>query len=202
MIIVYNEFIVLKLKKSHIPQKGVIIIEKICFETKLYEINTWQILKFPKQSSDKLPSRGMVMVKGTLNNIDIETPLEPDGMGSHWFRVSDTLLKEAHVNIGDMVTLIVEPMKIWPEPEVPSDLNNSLVHSDLLNQWNKITTKARWEWIRWIRFTSNDATRQKRIKTACSMLSAGKKRPCCFDQSRCTITSVSKNGVLLPLTEI
>lgn len=179
-----------------------IIIEKICFETKIYEINTWRILKFPKQSSNELPSRGMVMVKGTMNDVYIETPLEPDGMGSHWFRVSDTLSKEAHANIGDTVTLIVEPMKIWLEPEVPSDLNDSLVNSDLLIQWNKITTKARWEWIRWIRFTNNTATRQKRIETACSMLSAGKKRPCCFDQSRCTETFVSKNGLLLPITEI
>lgn len=182
-------------------RKGVIIIEKICFETKLYEINTWRILKFPKQYSEKLPSRGMVMIKGTMNNIYFETPLEPDGMGSHWFRVSDTLANAAQANVGDTVSLIVEPMKICPEPDVPADLKDSLVNADLLNQWNKITTKARMEWIRWIRFTNNPATRQKRIETTCSMLSAGKKRPCCFDQSRCTETYVSKNGILLPLNE-
>lgn len=176
-------------------------MEKICFETKLYEINTWQIIKFPKQLSEELPSRGMVMIKGTMNNINFETPLEPDGMGSHWFRVSETLAKDAHANTGDTVSLIVEEMKIWLEPEVPADLENALVNAVLLDQWNKITTKARWEWIRWIRFTNNAATRKKRIETACSMLSAGKKRPCCFDQSRCTEPSVSKTGILLPLNE-
>ena len=69
--------------KSCITQKGVNIMEKICFETKIFEINSWRIIQFPKQSSEKLPSRGMVMVKGTMNDIYFETPLEPDGMGSH-----------------------------------------------------------------------------------------------------------------------
>lgn len=170
---------------------------KICFETKLYEINSWRILRFPKHSSQELPSRGMVMIKGTINDIYFETALEPDGMGSHWFRVSDALSKIAQADVGDTVSLVVEPMKTWLEPEVPLDLKYSLDVAGLMNQWNKITTKARWEWIRWIRFTRNTTTRQKRIEVACSMLQAGKKRPCCFDQSRCTETSVSKNGVLL-----
>lgn len=174
-------------------------MSKISFETKLYEINSWRILRFPKDSSEVLPSRGMVMVHGSMNEIYIETALEPDGMGSHWFRISDSLSQSAHANVGDTVSLIVEPMKIWLEPEVPMDLKNALVDADLMKQWDKITTKACWEWIRWIRFTKNTATREKRIEVACSMLKAGKKRPCCFDQSRCTETSVSKNGILLAI---
>jgi hypothetical protein len=137
------------------------------------------------------------MIKGTINDIYFETALESDGMGSHWFRVSDSFSRITHSDVGDTVSLIVEPMKTWVEPEVPLDLKYSLDAAELMNQWNKITTKARWEWIRWIRFTNNAATREKRIEVACSMLKAGKKRPCCFDQSRCTETSVSKNGVLL-----
>ena len=139
------------------------------------------------------------MITGTINSVNFETALEPDGMGSHWFRVSDFLSRAAHADVGDTVTLVVEPMKIWIEPEVPLDLKNSLDAANLQSHWDKITAKARWEWIRWIRFTYNPATRQKRIEVACSMLEAGKKRPCCFDLSRCTETHVSKNGVLLRL---
>lgn len=172
-------------------------MSKFCFETKLYEKNSWRILHFPNHYSQELSSRGMVMIKGTINNINFETALEPDGMGSHWFRVSDSLSRLAQADVGDTVSLVVEPMKTWLEPEVPLDLKHSLDAAEVINQWNQITTKARWEWIRWIRFTKNTATRKKRIEVTCSMLKDGKKRPCCFDQSRCTETSVSKNGVLL-----
>ena len=137
------------------------------------------------------------MIKGTINDVNFETALEPDGMGSHWFRVSDSLSKIIQADVGDTVSLIVEPMRTWIEPEVPLDLKYSLDAAKLINQRNTITTKARWEWIRWIRFTNNTVTREKRIQVACSMLKAGKKRPCCFDQSRCTEILVSKNGVLL-----
>lgn len=172
-------------------------MSKICFETRIYEINSWRILRFPKHYSDALPSRGMVMIKGTINDVNFETVLEPDGMGSHWFRVGDSLSREAHVDVGDTAKLVVEPLKNWTEPEVPLDLRDSLDSTNIKQQWNKITTKARWEWIRWIRFTNNPETRMKRIAVTCSMLESGKKRPCCFDQSRCTVMHVSKSGILL-----
>ena len=174
-------------------------MSELYFQTKLYEINSWRILRFPEQVSKELPSRGMVMVNGSMNGVYLEAPLEPDGVGSHWFKVSDALALQTKVGPGDTVSLLVEPLKLWPEPEVPLDIIKAFTESDLIKQWNGITTKARWEWIRWIRFTNNSATRQKRITVACSMLESGKKRPCCFDQSRCTEPYVSKNGILLAL---
>ena len=173
------------------------MMSKIYFETELYTINLCRILRFPNHASAELPSRGMVMIRGTMNDIYFETALEPDGAGSHWFSVSDSLSKITEADVGDTVSLIVEPMQIWLEPEVPLDLKETLITANLLNEWNKITTRARWEWIRWVRFTNYAATRQKRIETACTLLKSGKSRPCCFDQSRCTDTSVSKNGVLV-----
>ncbi|MDW7672793.1 MAG: YdeI/OmpD-associated family protein [Bacillota bacterium] len=174
-------------------------MHEIRFETSLYDINTWQILRFPMNASKELPSRGMVMVSGTMNGIPFEAPLEPDGMGSHWFRVSDALSNAAQADVGDRVFLEVSPMKDWFEPDVPLDVEEALTAAGALHQWNRVTVRARWEWLRWIRFTSNAATRQKRIEATCSMLQSGKKRPCCFDLSRCTETSISKNGVLLAL---
>jgi hypothetical protein len=37
------------------------------------------------------------------------------------------------------------------------------------------------------------------VQSAGDMLRAGKKRPCCFDHSRCTETHVAKGGVLSSL---
>ena len=169
----------------------------IQFEAKIYDVNGWRILRFPKHASDTLSSRGMVMIKGTINDVFLETTLEPDGAGSHWFPLNDALAEAAQIEVGDTVTLKVQQTDAWKEPDVPLDLMSPLETLNLQTQWDSLTTKARWEWIRWIRFTNNPATRQKRIETLCAMLKKGKRRPCCFDYSRCTETEVSKSGVLI-----
>lgn len=74
---------------------------------------------------------------------------------------------------------------------------DTIKSAGLLSQWNNVTTKAKWDWLRWIRSTNNLSTRNKRIQVACSKLEKGDKRPCCFDRSRCTIMDVSKTGVLI-----
>jgi hypothetical protein len=51
----------------------------IHFEAKLFEINSWIILRLPEDASEKLPSRGMTMVSGTINGVPFKTLLEPDG---------------------------------------------------------------------------------------------------------------------------
>lgn len=66
----------------------------IRFEAKLFEIDSWTILLLPKSASAKLPSRGMTMVEGIINGFPFKAVLEPDGRGSHWFRVDETLQKK------------------------------------------------------------------------------------------------------------
>lgn len=169
----------------------------ISFEALLSQIESRNIIKIPMASSEQLPSRGMVMIKGTMKDVAFTAPLEPDGKGSHWFEVSDELCKAAGILIGQTVSLIIESTDEWLESELPKDIMDAVIKAGLIRQWNAITIKARWEWLRWIRSTKNPVTRQKRIDIACSKLQKGDKRPCCFDNTRCTITDVSKSGVLL-----
>jgi hypothetical protein len=109
------------------------------------------VLTLPKDASAQLPSRGMVMVKGTFNDFPFRAALEPDGKQSHWFKVSQALLEGAGVGAGDTVAMEIEPTKEWPEPNVPADLAATLT-SDPEAQaiWMDITPMARWDWIRWI----------------------------------------------------
>jgi len=169
----------------------------IRFKTKLFKIDDWTILRLPEDESIKLPSRGQVMVEGTINGLPLQIALEPDGKWSHWFRVNDELQRAAGIAAGDMVTLEIEPTKQWPEPVVPEDLKKAL-EEDLRahDLWKRITPMARWEWIRWIRATAQQETRQRRIEVACSKLKAGERRPCCWNRNLCTEPYVSKNGVL------
>jgi hypothetical protein len=174
----------------------------IRFEAKLSKIGTWTILRLPKSASAKLPSRGMTMVEGTVNDYHFQMPLEPDGKLSHWFRVDKTMLEAADVAAGDTVTLAVKSIKEWPEPDVPADLKSALAAAPQAHGlWRQITPMARWEWVSWIRATGKSETRQRRVQVACSKLKAGERRPCCWNRNLCTEPYVSKNGVLLEPTQ-
>ncbi len=166
----------------------------INFTAPLTSIGTWTIIHLPKPASAKLPSRGMVMAEGTLNGKPFRAPLEPDGKGSHWFKVMDGM------KAGDEAVLEIEPMEEWPNPTVPADVKKMLsTYKYAQEMWDKITPKARWDWIRWIRATNNPDTRAKRIIVAASKMKSGMRNPCCFNRSACTEPAVSKGGVLLEI---
>ncbi|HEU5122235.1 MAG TPA: YdeI/OmpD-associated family protein [Candidatus Saccharimonadales bacterium] len=170
----------------------------IRFTTTLYKIGTWTIAHLPEHASEQLPSRGQVMVEGAINGFHFRAPLEPDGKWGHWLKVTKTMLSDINVGVGDTVTIVVEPTKEWPEPHIPTDLRSALeADSRAYILWKKVTPMARWEWIRWIRGTHQEATRKRRIEVALSKLKAGERRPCCWNRNLCTEPAVSKGGILL-----
>lgn len=173
-------------------------MSSINFTAKVIQIEDWKIIHLPKSASLYLPSRGMVMADITINKTKFHVALEPDGVGSHWFRLERQMLNATKLHVGDTVQLSMEPSEEWSEPDVPEDLKQALEstpHAYAL--WKKVTPIAHWDWIRWIRATKQPETRKRRIKVACSKLTAGTRRPCCFNRSACTITEVSKNGALV-----
>jgi len=170
----------------------------IRFEAKLFNIGSWTLLQLPKSASAKLPSRGMTMVAGSINDFRFQAALEPDGKGSHWLKVDKAMSKAIKADAGDSVTLAIEPVKEWSEPTVPADLKKALSATPKAQAtWKDITPNARWDWVRWIGATKNLETRKKRIGVALSKMNAGNRRPCCFNRSSCTNPDVSNNGVLL-----
>ena len=174
---------------------------KIRFQAKLTAIGSQAILRLPQAASRKLPSRGMSMVEGTFNGRAFQAPLEPDGTGSHWFKVSNTMLRAAGAEVGDSVSVAVETMPLWPEPKVPADLAEALASdSEARRLWMDITPVARWDWIRWIGATRSPQTRAIRIEKTLSKLRSGKRAACCFNRSQCTDASMSRNGVLVEAT--
>lgn len=174
----------------------------IRFEAKLFRIGSWTLLRLPKSASAKLSSRGMTMVEGNINSFPFQAALEPDGKGSHWFRVDKTMQSGARANAGDTVILAIEPSQQWPEPKVPEDLKKALATIPQAHTlWRDITPMARWDWIRWIGSTKQPETRKRRIEVALSKLRAGDRRPCCFNRTQCTVPDLSNKGVLLEPTQ-
>ncbi len=163
---------------------------KIRFSAKLLrpaappKADSWSFLTLPKNASTKLPSRGMTTVEGTINGFPFRATLEPDGQKSHWLKVDRKMREAAGADPGDVVTLEIAPSEEVLEPKVPADLRKALAAVPKAKAvWSEITPKARIDWIHWIVSAKQAETRTRRIKNACSMLAAGKRRVCCFDRS-------------------
>lgn len=145
---------------------------------------TWAFVVVPAAASAKLPTRGMVTVDGTLDGAPFQSTLEPDGEGSHWFRIDAALQQAAGTAPGARATFELAPVAQEPEPAVPDDLRAALQASPKAREtWNDITPVARRDWIHWITSGKKAQTRVNRIAVACDKLAAGSRRACCFDRS-------------------
>ena len=163
---------------------------KIRFTAKLLrpvataKAGSWTFLTLPKDASEKLPSRGMTTVEGTINGFPFRATLEPDGQKSHWLKVNQRMREAAGIDAGDVVTLEIAPSGEEPEPRMPADLRKALAAAPKARAlWSDITPTARRDWTHWITSAKRPETRARRVNNACSMLAAGKRRVCCFDRS-------------------
>lgn len=156
------------------------------------------IVRLPAPASKQLPSRGQVAVDALIGTHAFQTVVEPDGEFGHWMSLDSALQAAAALSPGDTVSVEVEPSSTWPEPEVPQDLKKALsaAPSEIRELWKSITPMARWEWVRWINETKVAATRQRRVDVSIDKLSAGKRRPCCFNLASCTDPELAKSGKL------
>jgi Domain of unknown function (DUF1905)/Bacteriocin-protection, YdeI or OmpD-Associated len=171
----------------------------IRFDARLSTIDTSTVLRLPDAASKDLPSRGQVAIRGTINGVEFETVLEPDGESGHWMRVDAKQQHLAGISPGDSATLDIEVTKDWPEPGVPRDLATALAAApqQIQDLWTEITPMARWEWVRWVNATKNPDTHGRRVDVSISKMKSGKRRPCCFNLSACTDPDLSRNGRLL-----
>jgi hypothetical protein len=174
-------------------------VSPISFKATLQAIKRWTILRLPESASEKLPSRGQVMVKGTINGHELSQVLEPDGRWGHWFKVDKTLQKAIGASAGDTVRLEITPSKDWPEPKVPKDFAEALAAAPIKVKklWGDITPMARWEWIRWVNATGVIETRARRVDASISKMQFGKRRPCCFNLAACTDPDLAKSSRLI-----
>jgi uncharacterized protein YdeI (YjbR/CyaY-like superfamily) len=66
-------------------------------------------------------------------------------------------------------------------PGVPADLHTALAAAPVAKaQWSDLTPIARRDFLSWIDSAKQAETRGRRIEKTCSMLAAGKRRPCCY----------------------
>src|SRR5256714_11847722 len=67
------------------------------------------------------------------------------------------------------------------EAKVPTDLRKAIgATPKAKTHWKDLTPIARRDFVSWIDSAKQLETRRRRIERACSMLAAGKRRPCCY----------------------
>ena len=67
------------------------------------------------------------------------------------------------------------------EPSVPTDLRKALAADPAVAAlWKNLTPIARRDFMSWINSAKQQETRKSRIERTGSMLTAGKRRPCCY----------------------
>jgi hypothetical protein len=178
-----------------VPAKTVTAVR---FTAEPETLDSTTIVRLPASASERLPSRGQVAVRGTVNGHEFDTVVEPDGVRGHWLRVDPDLQRATALAVGEAAEFVVEPRADWPEPDVPDDLAAALASAPARIRaiWDDITPMARWEWVRWVNATANPTTRQRRVEVSISKMDHGKRRPCCFDLSACTDPALSRSGKL------
>lgn len=168
------------------------------FSGEVQQIGERLIVRLPASASQELPSRGQVAVQATVDGHDWATVVEPDGRKGHWLAVDEGLRSALSLQPGAEVAVELEPTKVWPEPELPTDFDAALADApDIADSWGDITPMARWEWVRWVGATKNPDTRERRIEVSVDKLRNGSRRPCCFDLASCTDPELAKSGKLV-----
>ncbi len=65
--------------------------------------------------------------------------------------------------------------------KMPSDLGKALTSDKrALTAWEDLTPLGRNEWICWVTFVKQEATRKDHIKRLVNEIKEGKRRPCCW----------------------
>ncbi len=113
----------------------------------------------PIAASKQLPTRSRVIVDGTLEWQSFQATLEPNGEGSHWFKVDNTVRGKVAAAPGDNVAFEITPVEKEPEPKVPADLKQALAGNPAAKATRGDITR---DWIYWITSGVKAETRAKR----------------------------------------
>lgn len=141
------------------------------------QAGAWASLEVPAEVSAKLPSRSIVPISGSIQGFEFRTSLMPDGRGGHSMMVNREMREGARVGPGDDVTVVFRVDPTGREPEVPDDLRAAIAASEKARMlWEKITPRAREEWVDHVTEAKKPQTRARRIERVVARLAAGVRR--------------------------
>lgn len=137
---------------------------------------TWTFVQIPFDVVGTYGVRGQIKVKGTVNGVPIRASLMPNGDGTHYMVVKQSVRDEAGVTAGDTVLIAIEPDTDERTVDVPEDFQEALgADAEASAFFEKLSYSHRKEYVEWILSAKKEETRAKRIGQAVDMLAKGKK---------------------------
>ena len=118
---------------------------------------------------------------GDDQHVPVACALESDGAGGRWIKVSKAMQDAFGAGAGETVSVEITRIDDEPEVRLPEELGEALAAAPRASAaWADITPIARRDWVLWISTAKQEETRGSRVEKACDMLTAGKRRVCCF----------------------
>ena len=137
---------------------------------------TWTFVQIPFDVVGTYGARGQLKVKGTVNDVPIRASLMPNGNGTHYMVVNQSVRDEAGVTAGDAVRVTIEPDTDERTVDVPEDFQEALgANVEAFGFFEKLSYSHRKEYVEWIMSAKKEETRARRIGQAVDMLAKGKK---------------------------
>jgi hypothetical protein len=123
-------------------------------------------------------SRGLTKVRGTINGQPYRSSLMPAGDGRHCMGLRKELRKKLGVDVGDVVSVTMEPDLEERVIEIPPELA-SLLDSDPAARafFDGLSYTHRKEYVQWVTDAKKAETRAARLAKVLPMLRDGVKHP-------------------------
>jgi hypothetical protein len=152
----------------------------IRFKGELVKSSSWGVV-LPKNVSVKFEGSEDLSTEGTINYLPFKSSIQSANI-NECILIFDKKMREA-VGRDKNEVINIEITKLGEEQEtrMPTDFSKALEADKTAKEmWVDITPVARRDWIFWIISAKHDETRKNRIEKACSKLSSGMRRVCCF----------------------
>ena len=148
-------------------------MSKKTFKVKIQEARggggAW--VEIPFDVSAVFGTRGRVAVKATFDGKPYRGSLAPMGKGKHVLGILKDIRAALGKEVGDMVTVVIEPDTEPRVVKVPDDLAKALSKNKTVKAaFDKLPYSHQKEYVRYIEETKKEETRKKRIEKTIEMM--------------------------------
>ena len=139
------------------------------------EGGAWPIIRIPFDAAEVFGTKARIAVSGTINGCVFRSSIFPSGGGKHVMMLNKELRASTKIEVGDIVSVVMDVDSGPREIETPQDLKAALETAGQLAAFDKLSYSNRKMCIDSIEGSKKSETRTSRIEKAVATVSSGKK---------------------------
>lgn len=137
---------------------------------------TWVYATLPFDAARVFKTKSQIKVKGTLNGAEFRSSLMPHGDGRHFIVVNKAMRAAAKAEVGDTITLTLEPDAAPRTVTALKDLQKALnANRAAKAAFGKLPYSHQREYVEWIESAKKDEMRLRRVVAAVEKIASGEK---------------------------